>query len=66
MALKKSKNPVLQKKYEEGFADGYKKGIAMSVDFFKVRFEDLLNVEGIGEKTYQKIVRHLGTQYFKD
>lgn len=63
------KNPLLQKKYEEGFTAGYAKGeengIRKSTAFFAKKFEGLSNVPGIGEKTFQKIKNQLGEQYFE-
>lgn len=63
------KNPVLQKKFEEGYQVGLEmgemKGIQKAVDFFKQKFDGLDQVEGIGEKTMEKIVEQLGHEYFK-
>lgn len=63
-----TKNPLLQKKFAEGFEQGkeqgVKEGIARSIAFFKQKFEGLENVEGIGPKTFEKIKDQLGEQYF--
>ena len=58
---KKKRNPVLDKKYDEGF----EAGSDHAVRFFVDRFQGLQNVEGIGDKTMEKIVEHLGAKYFK-
>lgn len=60
-----TKNPVLQKKFEEGYKLGVQHGIERSTAFFKARFEGLEEVPGIGEKTLAKIKKQLGEQYFK-
>lgn len=59
-------NPVLQKKYLEGYQQGKKDGIAQAVNFFAEKLEGLQNVPGIGEKTMRKIVDKLGHQYFDE
>lgn len=59
---KRTKNPLLLKKYDEGFKDG----IGHATNFFLSKFEGLKNVDGIGEKTMEKIVNQLGNQYFKE
>jgi len=58
---RRNRNPLLKKKYDEG----YKDGIAQAVNFFREKFEGLEDVEGIGEKTMYKIKMHLGEKYFK-
>lgn len=62
---KRKKNPVLEKKYNEGFVDGMAAGISKSTQFFVEKFKGLEEVEGIGPKTFDKIKRQLGEKYFK-
>ena len=59
-------NPVLQKKWNEGYMQGKKDGIAQAVNFFAEKLEGLQDVPGIGEKTMRKIVDKLGHQYFSE
>ncbi|GGB41522.1 hypothetical protein GCM10011409_18800 [Lentibacillus populi] len=63
-----SKNPVLKKKFEEGYRLGFDKGtkhgIEQAVNFFAVKFEGLEKVPGIGKKTMEKIRQQLGEHYF--
>ncbi|MEW8985944.1 MAG: hypothetical protein AB2401_02865 [Bacillus sp. (in: firmicutes)] len=59
------KNPILQKKYDEGYEKGLKQGIKQSVDFFTEKFKGLEDVPGIGEKTIDKIRKQLGHEYFQ-
>lgn len=60
-----AKNPVLQKKFEEGYKLGVQHGIERSTAFFKSKFDGFEEVPGIGEKTLTKIKKQLGEQYFK-
>lgn len=68
----KKKNPVIEKARKEGYEAGVKvgfqlgeqNGIQKAIDFFTSKFEGLENVEGIGPKTFEKIVRQLGEEYF--
>ena len=59
-------NPVLQKKYLEGYQQGKKDGIAQAVNFFADKLESLRHTPGIGPKTLGKIVDALGHQYFDE
>lgn len=63
---KRSKNPVLQKKYDEGFMKGYEVGRDQAVSFFVDKLKGLEHVEGIGPKTLDKIINQLGHQYFRE
>ena len=63
---KRNRNPLLQKKFDEGYALGMEHGIQKSVDFFTEKFKGLHEVEGIGEKTMKKIIDQLGHQYFEE
>lgn len=62
---KRNRNPLLKKKFDEGYALGKQHGIQQAVDFFKDKFDGLENVEGIGEVTMNKIKLQLGEKYFK-
>lgn len=64
--MAKKKNPLLQKKWLEGYEQGKIDGVAQAVSFFAAKFEGLENVPGIGEKTMQKIVNQLGHKYFSE
>lgn len=63
-----NKNPVLQKKFDEGYAKGFAKGAEYgrdrAIDFFADKFEGLESVPGIGSKTLEKIRIQLGEQHF--
>ena len=58
-------NPVLQKKYNEGFMNGYERARLDTLDFFRMRFDKLQETKGIGEKTLEKIVDVIGPEYFR-
>lgn len=68
----KKKNPVIEKARKEGYEAGVKvgfqlgeqNGIQKATDFFIHKFEGLENVEGVGPKTFEKIRKQLGEQYF--
>lgn len=66
---KRNKNPVLQKKFKEGYEVGFQKGTEFAkeqiVNFFADRFDNLDKVEGIGTKTFEKIKNHFGKEYFE-
>ena len=59
------KNPVLEKKRQEGYTDGFNKGyelgkahaLKVSEQVVNKLVVDLKNVDGIGDKTYQKILK---------
>ncbi len=62
---KRNKNPLLLKKWDEGYDAGVREGIARSVSFFAEKFKGLEEVPGIGEKTMKRIKTHLGSKYFE-
>jgi hypothetical protein len=62
---KRSKNPLLEKKWLEGYEQGKKDGVGQAVSFFLDRFKGLQDVPGIGEKTMEKIKKQLGEKYFR-
>ena len=59
------KNPVLEKKRQEGYTDGFNKGYELDKEHaLKVSEQvvnklvfDLKEIDGIGDKTYQKILK---------
>lgn len=51
---KRNRNPLLQKRWHEGYNEGLKDGIARSVSFFAERFEGLDDIPGIGEKNNEE------------
>ena len=59
MKKKKRKNPVLEKKYEEGKWAG----IQLATDYYLARFEELKKVPGIGPKTQEKILEVMFKSY---
>lgn len=59
-----AKNPLLKKKFMEGYESGLKEGIARSTAFFQEKFKGLDQIDGIGPKTLEKIQKQLGEQYF--
>ena len=61
---KRKRNPLLAKKYDEGFEDGVRSGVSLSVKFFKDKLNELENTKGIGAKTMQAIKDNLGHEYF--
>ena len=67
--MAKKKNPVLQKKYDEGYVDGFNAGAEFgrktAIQFFAKRFKQLEQTKGIGQATLDKIKQALGRQYFK-
>lgn len=60
----RKKNPLLERKWQEGYDQGVREGIARSVSFFAEKFEGLADIPGIGEKTMKKIKSQLGDGYF--
>ena len=52
MAKKKKRNPVLEKKYEEGREDQR----ILDVAAFSVRVKRIENIKGIGQKRMQMII----------
>jgi len=63
---KRPKNPLLQQKFDEGYALGIQHGIQKSTSFFIEKFEGLENVKGVGPKTLAIIRNQLGNQYFEE
>ncbi|MFB4471744.1 hypothetical protein ACDI16_02100 [Oceanobacillus caeni] len=57
-----AKNPLLEKKYQEGKWDG----IQQSTSYFLDRFEELKKEPGIGPKTQEKIEAILFRRYEKN
>lgn len=66
----RKKNPVLEKKRQEGYEAGFKVGIEhgrhAACVFFAEQFEGLEKVKGIGPKTMETIVKHFGREYFQE
>lgn len=60
----KKPNPILEKKYNEGYAHGKIAGINQATQFFAEKFKNLSKRKGIGEKTMEKIKEELGKEYF--
>lgn len=66
-------NPVLKKKYEEGYQKGFERGTKLGFEqgkysacmYFAERFDGLDKVPGIGPKSMKKIVEHFGSEYFQ-
>lgn len=65
MKRKKNKNPLLQKKFEEGYELGLEHGVQKATAFFIERFESLKDVKGIGDKTLEKVKKQLFKGYLK-
>lgn len=61
---KRNKNPLLEKKWMEGYERGKQDGISQAVNFFTAKFNGLEDVPGIGKKTMDKIKSQLGDEYF--
>jgi len=63
-----AKNPVFKKKYEEGYNDGFQNGAEFgriqAIKFFAAKLSKLKDAPGIGNKTFQKVKKQLGEQYF--
>ena len=62
---KRNRNPLLQQKFDEGYALGLQHGIENATLFFEEKFEGLHEVDGIGEKTIEKFIKHFGEKYFE-
>lgn len=64
------KNPILQKKFDEGYTIGFQEGAefgrSQAINFFVDKFDGLENAPGVGEKTLRKIKNQLGSHYFKE
>ncbi|PAQ15047.1 hypothetical protein CD798_08370 [Bacillaceae bacterium SAOS 7] len=60
------KNPAFQRAFEEGYRMGFNHGINKSTSFFQYKFKRLLEADGIGPKTLEKIKMSLGKEYFDD
>lgn len=76
-----AKNPLLEKKYQEGLLRGIEIGKALgkaegieigkvegrdlTINWFEKRFEGLDKVPGIGPKITEKFVNHFGPEHFK-
>jgi hypothetical protein len=66
----KKKNPVIEKAigegYNEGFKFGFEHGKYTACVVFANKLEGLENVKGIGPKVLDKIVKHIGEEYFEE
>jgi len=62
---KRNRNPLLQKKYDEGYKQGVIDGSKNTIDYFSKKLEQLEKQKGIGPKTMQRIIDALGADYFK-
>jgi len=62
---KRNRNPLLQKKYAEGYKQGVIDGSKNTIDYFSKRLEKLEKQKGVGPKTMQRIIDALGADYFK-
>jgi hypothetical protein len=64
------KNPVIEKAKKEGYEAGFKAGAKFgqenAVHILASKFEGLEKVNGIGPKTLELVVRHFGSDYFKE
>lgn len=56
---KKHKNPLLEKKFEEGKWEG----IQQATNYYLQRFEELKQEKGIGPKTIKKVERIMFRAY---
>jgi len=60
---RRNRNPVLQKKYDEGYQDGVeagaRSGVQRTVKHIRDILIDLQDVPGIGVKTYEKVTDHI-------
>lgn len=67
--MAKKKNPILEKKYQEGYEKGFEVGVEVGIskaaDFFAEKFEKLQDMHGIGPKTIEKFIRAFGEDYFQ-
>lgn len=63
MRKKRNGNPLLQKKYEEGFVDGMEHGVRTAIDRYSQDLEALSDVKGVGEKTMERIREHFAKFY---
>lgn len=62
---KRNRNPLLEKKFQEGYQLGKSHGVKQALDFFIDKFEGLEDVPGIGDRTMERIKEQLGHEYFK-
>lgn len=62
----RNRNPLLKKKFAEGYERGVEQGVKESVKFVSDRFSTLHEVEGIGIKTIDRIKEHFGREFFKE
>lgn len=65
-----AKNPLLEKKFQEGYNKGFvagkNAGIAVAVDFVASKFAELQDMPGVGPKTLSKFRDAFGPEYFKE
>ncbi len=57
--MKYKNNKLLNKTYNEGFHDGKQHGFNAMLATILPKLETLSDVDGIGDKTIDKILRHL-------
>ncbi|VXC07338.1 conserved hypothetical protein [Bacillus sp. 349Y] len=64
------KNPVIEKArkdgYDKGFKFGFEHGRYSACVVFADKLEGLEKVNGIGPKIIEKIVKHIGPEYFEE
>ena len=76
-----TKNPLLEKKFQEGILKGIELGKALgkeegreegrqegreiATNWFIGKIEGLVKVPGIGPKIFEKFVNHFGPEFFK-
>lgn len=63
--MTKSKNPLLQRSYNEGFQVGYQAGIDQSSRYLLDRLKEFEQLEGVGPKTLDKLLQVFDSQYFE-
>ena len=63
---RRNRNPLLQQKFDEGYALGIEHGVQKATSFFIKKFEDLPNKKGIGPRTMEILKQELGHQYFEE
>lgn len=65
-----AKNPLLERKYQEGymkgFMDGKDAGMNAAVNFVADKFNLLQDMPGVGPKTIEKFRDAFGREYFRE
>lgn len=59
----KQQIPVSGPSYWKGFNDGQEHERKVCIHYFISKIEELKQVDGIGEKTFQKIVDHVNKEW---